>query len=88
MALEEKGARSVIRKWRDDVLAVSPRSADLTMAVFTKVLNFAKDEEKISRNALTKLSSGTRKDIWSDEQMVLFAAVGPTHLVRAMILAK
>lgn len=91
-ALEEKGARSVIRKWRDDVLAVSPRSADLTMAVFTKVLNFAKDEEDISRNpldALTKLSSGTRKDIiWSDEQMALFAAVGPTHLVRAMILAK
>lgn len=91
-ALEEKGARSVIRKWRDDVLAVAPRSADLTMAVFTKVLNFAKDEELISRNpldALTKLSSGTRKDIiWSDEQMALFAAVGPTHLVRAMILAK
>ena len=91
-ALEEKGARSVIRKWRDDVLAVSPRAADLTMAVFTKVLNFAKDEEEISRNpldALTKLSSGTRKDIiWSDEQMALFAAVGPTHLVRAMILAK
>jgi integrase len=92
VALEEKGARSVIRKWRDDVLAVSPRSADLTMAVFTQVLNFAKDGEDISRNpldALTKLSSGTRKDIiWSDEQMALFAAVGPTHLVRAMILAK
>lgn len=91
-ALEEKGARRVIRQWRDDVLAVSPRSADLTMAVFTKVLNFAKDEEEISRNpldALTKLSSGTRKDIiWSDDQMALFAAVGPTHLVRAMILAK
>jgi hypothetical protein len=32
-ALEEKGARSVILKWRDDVLAVSPRSADLNMAV-------------------------------------------------------
>jgi len=91
-ALEEKGPRSVIRQWRDDVLAVSPRSADLTMAVFTKVLNFAKDEEEISRNpldALTKLSSGTRKDIiWSDDQMALFAAVGPTHLVRAMVLAK
>lgn len=91
-ALEEKGARSIIRRWRDDVLAVSPRAADLTMAVFTKVLNFAKDEELISRNpldALTKLSSGTRKDIiWSDEQMAMFAAVGPTHLVRAMILAK
>lgn len=91
-ALEEKGARSVIRQWRDDVLSVSPRSADLTMAVFTKILNFAKDEEVISRNpldALTKLSSGTRKDIiWSDDQMALFAELGPPHLVRAMILAK
>lgn len=91
-ALEEKGARSVIRQWRDDVLAGSPRSADLTMAVFTKVLNFAKDEEVISLNpldALTKLSSGTRRDIiWSDEQMALFAAVGPAHLVHAMVLAK
>ncbi|MGV8834217.1 MAG: tyrosine-type recombinase/integrase [Devosia sp.] len=91
-ALEEKGARSIIRQWRDDDLSGSPRSADLTMAVFTKVLNFAKDEELILRNpldALTKLSSGTRKDIiWSDDQMALFAAVGPTHLVRAMILAK
>ena len=91
-ALEEKGARSVIRQWRDDDLAKFKRSADLTMAVFTKVLNFAKDEELILRNpldALTKLSNGTRKDIiWSDEQMALFAAVGPIHLVRAMILAK
>src|SRR3546814_7890770 len=42
-ALEEKGARSVIRQWRDEALAVSPRSADLTMAVFTKVLNFARE---------------------------------------------
>lgn len=91
-ALEEQGARSVIRRWRDEKLGHHKRSADLTMAVFRKVLNFAKDEEILMRNpldALRNLSSGTRKDvIWSDEQIERFAAVGPRHLVRAMILAK
>lgn len=91
-ALEEQGARSVIRRWRDEELGHHRRSADLTIAVFRKILNFAKDEEILMRNpldALRNLSSGTRKDvIWSDEQMERFAAVAPRHLVRAMILAK
>lgn len=91
-ALEEKGARSIIRRWRDEAMGDRPRTADITMSVFNKLLNFAKDEELITRNpldALGKLSEGSRRDIiWTDEQMQKFAASAPQHLVRAMILAK
>lgn len=91
-ALEEKGARSTIRRWRDSTMGDRPRTADITMAVFNKLLNFAKDEELVTRNpldALGKLSEGSRRDIiWTDEQMKAFAASAPPHLVQAMILAK
>jgi integrase len=91
-ALEEKGSRSAIRQWRDKTMGDRPRTADLTMAVFNKLLNFAKDEEWISRNpleALAKLSEGTRREmIWTDDQIKAFTASAPEHLTRALTLAK
>lgn len=91
-ALEQRGARATIREWRDTEMGDRKRTADLTMAVFNKILNFAVDQEYITRNPLqqlAKLSEGTRRDkIWTDEQMAAFAASAPRHLVRAMILAK
>lgn len=91
-ALEEKGSRSIIRRWRDESMGDRPRTADITMSVFNKLLNFGKDEELITRNpldALGKLAEGSRRDIiWTDAQMEAFAASAPEHLVRAMILAR
>jgi len=91
-ALEQRGARADIRRWRDAEFADRKRTGDLTMTVFNKVLNFGVDQEEILRNPLekmAKLSAGTRRDIiWSDEQMQVFSARAPRHLARAMILAK
>lgn len=91
-ALEQKGARSAIREWRDTEMGDRKRTADLTMAVFNKLLNFAKDEEIIARNPIEKLaqlSDESRRDIiWTDDQMEAFAKTAPEHLVRAMMLAK
>lgn len=91
-ALEQKGARATIREWRDREMGDRKRTADLTMTVFNKILNFAVDQEYIARNPiqkLAKLSSGTRRDIiWTDAQMDAFAASAPKHLVRVMTLAR
>jgi integrase len=89
--LEERGARSVIRKWRDEALASQPRTADATIAVFRMLLNFAVSEEYMDRNPLLTigpLHTKSRRDvIWSDAQIALFRANAPRHLVRALLVA-
>lgn len=90
-ALDQRGARATILEWRDESLGDRKRTADLTMAVFNKLLNFGKDKEFLVRNPIERagrLSSDSRRDIiWSDEQIASFKASAPRHLVRAMILA-
>lgn len=89
--LEARGARSVIRAWRDDVLSKHPRTADATMAVFKLVLNFAVDEEYINKNPLLVLRnilSASRRDvIWSDVQIAMVLRYAPRHLARVLLLA-
>lgn len=89
--LEARGARSIIRQWRDDVLSKHPRTADATIAVFKLVLNFAVDEEYINRNpllVLRKILTDTRRDIiWSDAQIALVLRYAPRHLARVLLLA-
>ena len=89
--LEARGARSIIRQWRDDVLSKHPRTADATIAVFKLVLNFAVDEEYIDRNPLSlirKILTDTRRDIiWSDAQIAAFLRYAPRHLARVLLLA-
>lgn len=90
-ALDERGARTVMRQWRDDVLATRPRTADATIGVFRMLLNFALDEEYIGRNpvaALGRLHTKTRREvIWSDAQIATFLAKAPRHLARVLLLA-
>lgn len=89
--LEARGARSVIRQWRDDVLSKHPRTANATIAVFNLVLNFAVDEEYIDKNPLVlfrKILIGTRRDIiWSDAQIASVLRFAPRHIARVLMLA-
>lgn len=87
---DNRGARTVIRQWRDRLMT-HPTSADRTMAVFRRILNFAVEEEFIQRNPLGGIGTahkGTRRDIiWSDEQISSFLALAPRHMSRAVLLA-
>lgn len=84
------GARTVIRQWRDCLMS-HPTSADRTIGVFRLILNFAVDEEYLSRNPLASIGTvhkSSRRDIiWTDEQIATFLNLAPRHLSRAMLLA-
>lgn len=88
---EERGARTAIRKWRDDELAIQLRTADATVGMLRLLLNFAVEEEHIDRNpaaGLGRIHKTTRRDIiWSDAQIASFLAKAPRHLARALLLA-
>lgn len=90
-SFEERGARTVIRRWRDEVLSIQPSVADATIGMLRLLLNFAVDEEFIYRNpaaGLGKIHFITRRDvIWSDEQIQLFLEKAPRHLARVLLLA-
>lgn len=87
---EQKGARTTIRQWRDTLMS-HPTSADRTIGVFRMVLNFAVDEEYISKNPLAGIGTvhkaSRREDLWSDQQIALFLKCGPRHLARVLLLA-
>jgi integrase len=86
-----KGSRKTILKWRDEALGETPRAADLIIAVFSTILNFAKDREEIDRNPLEgvgRLSDGSRRDkVWTAAQLAAFRAKAPPRMVLAMELA-
>ena len=88
---DERGARTAIRKWRDDSLSSRPRTADATIAMLRLLLNFAVEEEYVFRNpaaGLGRIHTTTRRDIiWSDSQISSFLAKAPRHLARTMLLA-
>jgi integrase len=90
-ALEKRGARTVIRQWRDDVLVRRRRTADATIGTFRRLVNFGIDEEYLTHNpvaGLGRLHTKTRRDIiWSDSQISSFLAKAPRHLARALLLA-
>ena len=90
-AFERRGARAAIRQWRDSVLAHRPRTADLTVGMLRRLLNFGVDEEYLDRNPaslLGRLHTTTRRDkIWSDAQIATFLAKAPRHIARALLLA-
>ena len=90
-AFEKRGARAAIRQWRDNVMAVRPRTADLTVGTLRRLLNFAVEEEYINRNPAARLGSlhtTSRRDmIWSDRQIASFLTTAPRHLARVLLLA-
>ena len=88
---EERGARTAIRRWRDEILYVQLRTADATVAMLRLLLNFAVEEEYIYRNPASRLGrvhTTTRRDIiWTEAQIATFLRSAPRHLAWAMLLA-
>ena len=90
IALNEHGARSVFKDWRD-TMAQTPRKADRAWAVVKRVFSWALDMELITRNPCTgggRLWKGTRADIiWTDEQIELANKALSDNLIQALMLA-
>lgn len=90
-ALGEKGARKLLLEWRD-TLADTPRAADMVMAVLSKIIARAVDNEDIPKHPLEKierLADSTRKDIiWTHAQVAAFKAKAPARMVLALELAR
>src|SRR5690606_31078236 len=70
--IEARGSRKIFIDWRD-TMKESPRTADMHIALLSRVFAWAKGNEILLRNPLERverLHEGTRRDIiWSDEQL-------------------
>ena len=70
--IEARGSRKIFLDWRD-TMKDSPRSADMHIALLSRIFAWAKGNEIILRNPLERverLHEGTRRDIiWSDDQL-------------------
>jgi len=88
--IEERGSRKLFLKWRD-TMKDSPRSADMHIALLSRLFAWAKDNETIIRNPLERverLHSGTRRDIiWSEEQLRKLLDDGASHLRDVALIA-
>jgi integrase len=89
-AIEERGSRKHFLQWRD-TMKESPRSADMHLALLSRLFAWAKDGEVIIRNPLERverLHSGTRRDIvWTDEQLTKLLTEATPHLRQVALVA-
>ncbi|MGO4439610.1 tyrosine-type recombinase/integrase [Rhizobium sp. RAF56] len=89
-AIEARGSRKLFLTWRD-TMKDAPRSADMHIALLSRLFSWAKGNEDILRNPLEeveRLHEGTRRDIiWSDEQLTKLIAEGVPHLRDVALIA-
>lgn len=89
-ALEAKGARTLLIDWRNEMRS-APRSADMHLTVFARIVAWGKDREHVARNPLErvkKLHNGSRKDIiWMPSQLDTLLAKASPHLVSVAKMA-
>jgi len=89
-AIEARGSRRIFLNWRD-TMRDSPRSADMHIALLSRLFSWAKGNEVILRNPLEeveRLHSGTRKDIiWTDDQLAKLLTEGALHLRNVALVA-
>jgi integrase len=89
-AIEARGSRRIFLNWRD-TMKEAPRSADMHIALMSRLFSWAKGNEIILRNPLEeveRLHSGTRRDIiWSDEQLTKLLTEGVAHLRQVALIA-
>lgn len=89
-AIEARGSRRIFLNWRD-TMKEAPRSADMHIALLSRLFSWAKGNEIILRNPLEeveRLHSGTRRDIiWSDEQLTKLLTEGVEHLRQVALIA-
>ena len=79
-----------IRKWRDKWKA-TPRAADVSLEVFSRVLSFGQAEGLLQNNVVRNIPSLYRNNrasiIWTDEDLAALAAVAAPEIVWAARLA-
>ncbi|MVA17468.1 integrase [Agrobacterium vitis] len=89
-AIEARGSRMLFLRWRD-TMKDAPRSADMHMALLSRVFAWAKDNEIILRNPLERverLHEGTRRDIiWSSQQLDTLLAEASPHIRNVAMVA-
>lgn len=89
-AIEARGSRKIFLTWRD-TMKESPRTADMHIALLSRVFSWAKGNEDILRNPLEeveRLYSGTRRDIiWSSEQLDTLLTQAAPHLREVGLIA-
>lgn len=89
-AIEARGSRKIFLTWRD-TMKESPRTADMHIALLSRVFSWAKGNEDILRNPLEeveRLHSGTRRDIiWSSEQLEKLLTEATPHLREVGLVA-
>lgn len=81
--IEARGSRKIFIDWRD-TMKESPRTADMHIALLSRVFAWAKGNEILLRNPLERverLHEGTRRDIiWSDEQLSTLLSEASPHI--------
>ena len=89
-AIEARGSRRIFLNWRD-TMKDSTRTADMHIALLSRLFSWAKGDEVILRNPLEeveRLHSGTRRDIiWSDEQLAKLLNDATPHLRDVALIA-
>ncbi|CCM77084.1 tyrosine-type recombinase/integrase [Rhizobium mesoamericanum] len=89
-AIEARGSRRIFINWRD-TMKEAPRSADMHIALLSRLFSWAKGNEVILRNPLEeveRLHSGTRRDIiWSDDQLTKLLTEAVPHLRQVALIA-
>ncbi len=89
-AIESRGSRRGFIEWRDK-MKDSPRSADMHLALLSRLFAWAKDNEFILRNPLERverLHEGSRRDIiWTDEQLQKLLTEASEHIRNVALVA-
>lgn len=80
----------VIRKWRDAYRA-TPRSADVALSVFSRLMSFGKSEGLLAYNPVTDIKRLYKADrseiIWTDEELALLRRHASKEIMWAVELA-
>lgn len=88
--IEARGSRRIFLTWRDE-MKDAPRSADMHIALLSRLFAWAKDNEIILRNPLERverLHEGTRRDIvWSAEQLSTLVSEAVPHIRDVALMA-
>jgi integrase len=89
-AFEQERARAAIKKWHAEYRA-TPRAADYNLQVLRRLLNFAVDEGRLSKNpcmGMRQLYSANRADkVWSNEDIQTLLRAASQEMKLAVRLA-
>lgn len=90
-AMQRKGTRQLIKRWHEG-MAAQPRTANYRLTVLTRVLNWAVDEERLTRNPASGIKRvdegpGRAAITWSPSELEAFLRLCTPHVGRAVRLA-